>query len=159
MLLTFIYKNASVVISRVLKKTTTATRKWNNYQYYYGLIDSDILQLQGHDQVFSGKLHVFCTFYPRFLYVPLVSYLRYLKRRAMSMSNEGRSYRSYLLRLWESKSRGKGTWRASLQDPHTGKRKGFASLRDLFTFLEEETGHRVRDQTTPNADEKGGDAE
>ena len=75
------------------------------------------------------------------------------------MNREQGRYLSYLLRLWQSESRGEGSWRASLEDPHTGERKGFANLRALFTFLEQETGHRVRDQTIPNADEKGGDTE
>ena len=72
--------------------------------------------------------------------------------------NKGQgSYRSYLLRLWETKSSGERVWRASLQDPHTEECKGFASLTDLFTFLEQEIGERAPGQTTPNADEKGGD--
>ena len=68
-------------------------------------------------------------------------------------------YISYLLRLWQTKSGGERVWRASLESPHTGERKSFASLADLFTFLEQETGPRAGGQTTPNADEKGGDAE
>ena len=75
------------------------------------------------------------------------------------MSKEQRSYLSYLLRLWQAKSGGERVWRASLESPHTDERKSFACLRDLFTFLEQETGHRVRGQTTPKASEKGGDAE
>ncbi len=75
------------------------------------------------------------------------------------MSGEQRSYLSYLLRLWQTKSGGELVWRASLESPHTGERKSFASLTDLFTFLEQEIGHRAPGQTTPNADEKGGDAE
>ena len=75
------------------------------------------------------------------------------------MSKEEGSYLSYLLRLWQTESVGEGIWRASLEDPHTRERKGFANLTDLFTFLEQATGHRARDQTTPKADEKGGDTE
>ena len=74
------------------------------------------------------------------------------------MSGEQR-YISYLLRLWQTMSGGERVWRTSLESPHTGERKSFASLTDLFTFLEQEIGHRVRDQTTPTTDEKGGDAE
>ena len=69
------------------------------------------------------------------------------------------SYLSYLLRLWQAKRGGERIWRASLESPHTGERKSFATLTDLFAFLEQETRHRARDQTTPNGDEKGGDAE
>jgi hypothetical protein len=42
---------------------------------------------------------------------------------------------SFLLRLWKIQSDGKWTWRASLEFPYTGKRKGFASLMELFLFL------------------------
>lgn len=54
-----------------------------------------------------------------------------------------RQYLSYLLRLWQA-SRGDPPrdpplWRASLESPQTGVRLGFASLRDLCAFLEEET--------------------
>ena len=75
------------------------------------------------------------------------------------MTRQQRSYISYLLRLWQAKSGGKRVWRASLESPNTGQRKGFASLMDLFTFLEQETGHHARDQATSNADEKGGNEE
>ena len=75
------------------------------------------------------------------------------------MSEEQGSYLSYLLRLWKTKSEHERIWRASLQDPYTGERKGFANLKDLFIFLEQETGHRARGHATPNAHEKGGDAE
>ena len=74
------------------------------------------------------------------------------------MSRE-QGYLSYLLRLWQTKSGGEWVWRASLESPHTDERKNFASLTDLFAFLERETGHRARGQTTPKASEKGGDAE
>ena len=65
--------------------------------------------------------------------------------------NKEQRYLSYLLRLWETERGGEGIWCASLQDPHTGERKGFASLKDLFTFLEEEIG-RARDQPTAKGD-------
>ncbi len=46
-------------------------------------------------------------------------------------------YRSYLLRLWRVETPGL-CWRASLEDPHTGERIGFASLEQLFAFLMEQ---------------------
>jgi hypothetical protein len=54
-----------------------------------------------------------------------------------SMSDPStKQYRSYLLRLWcEAPDR---RWRASLEDPQTGKRIGFASLEQLFAFLMEQ---------------------
>lgn len=45
-------------------------------------------------------------------------------------------YRSYLLRLWREESERR--WRASLEDPQTGKRMGFAGLEQLFAFLMEQ---------------------
>jgi hypothetical protein len=44
-------------------------------------------------------------------------------------------YRSYLLRLWQTSQ----AWHASLDDPHTGKRLGFATLEQLFAYLMEVT--------------------
>ncbi|MBI5878292.1 MAG: hypothetical protein HZB53_11635 [Chloroflexi bacterium] len=46
------------------------------------------------------------------------------------------TYRSYLLRLWRAETLGQG-WRASLEDPRTGERIGFASLEQLFAYLME----------------------
>jgi hypothetical protein len=40
-------------------------------------------------------------------------------------------YFSYLLRIWREGAR----WRASLHDPHTGERVGFATLDDLVKYL------------------------
>jgi hypothetical protein len=58
-------------------------------------------------------------------------------------------YLSYLLRLWQE---GSGSpqgdapmWRASLERPQHGERLGFATLPDLFAFLEKETGSRSGD--------------
>jgi len=54
-------------------------------------------------------------------------------------------YLSYLLRLWWEGGEGEASgakgrvWRASLESPHTGERKGFASLEDVFEFLREQT--------------------
>jgi len=48
-----------------------------------------------------------------------------------------KKYRAYLLRLWRSETLDQG-WRASLEDPHTGERIGFASLEQLFAFLMEQ---------------------
>ena len=59
-------------------------------------------------------------------------------------------YVSFLLRLWRVSDEGKsqpGTkkaeWRASLENPHTGERKGFTDLDELFSFL------RARTEATP----------
>lgn len=47
-------------------------------------------------------------------------------------------YHSYLLRLWCAGQAEVGCWQASLDDPHTGERIGFASLEEMFTFLIEQ---------------------
>jgi hypothetical protein len=60
----------------------------------------------------------------------------------------GKAYLSFLLRLWRVRQNGPDVWRASLEDPRTGKRRGFADLELLITFL--------RDQIT--GEEQGGDA-
>ncbi len=44
-------------------------------------------------------------------------------------------YRAYLLRLWDANPRGPPAWHASLEDAHTGERRGFADLEQLLAFL------------------------
>ncbi|UCC85561.1 MAG: hypothetical protein JSV81_11895 [Anaerolineales bacterium] len=60
------------------------------------------------------------------------------------MSEEKRAYKAYLLRVWESSDKGKRLWRASVESPGTGERRGFASLEALFAFLKEQTGSAPR---------------
>jgi len=47
-------------------------------------------------------------------------------------------YQSYLLRCWQEcdKATDNPIWRFSLEDPHTGKRRGFTTLLDLANALE-----------------------
>lgn len=54
-------------------------------------------------------------------------------------TREQSDYLSYLLRLWRV-SEEETAWRVSLESSHTGERKGFASLDDLFSFLRGQTG-------------------
>jgi hypothetical protein len=55
---------------------------------------------------------------------------------AQIMRTEQSSYRAYLLRLWLADLEVTGAgWRASLEDPHTGERLGFAGLEQLFAYL------------------------
>jgi hypothetical protein len=71
---------------------------------------------------------------------------------------ERRDYLSYLLRLWRVGGDGgthreeEAVWRASLESPHTGERRGFASLHELFAFLEAEVS---LDPLPSRTDEKG----
>jgi hypothetical protein len=53
---------------------------------------------------------------------------------------EAGGYFAYLLRLWRETDGGTARWRASLQDPHSGKKLGFAHLDELVAFLRERTG-------------------
>ena len=73
------------------------------------------------------------------------------------MSEERRRYVSYLLRLWQTQDRGESAWRASLESAHTGERLGFASLAELYAFLQQETAP-VDDEDEPRA-QAGDDVE
>lgn len=65
-------------------------------------------------------------------------------RRGSMAPGKPPGYLSYLIRLWQVDSGGGGAggtaavWRASLQDPRSGERVGFANLDDLFDFLRRE---------------------
>ena len=43
-------------------------------------------------------------------------------------------YQAYTLRLWQVDEQ--GGWRATLYNPHTGRRQSFASCEQLCTFLQ-----------------------
>ena len=49
-------------------------------------------------------------------------------------------YCAYLLRCWQEPGSGPGplVWRFSLEDPHTGERRGFATWERLLAFLQAE---------------------
>jgi hypothetical protein len=53
---------------------------------------------------------------------------------------EDQDYHSYLLRLWRVTSARETTWRASLENPHTGECSGFPSLEALFRHLQDQIG-------------------
>jgi hypothetical protein len=53
--------------------------------------------------------------------------------------NKPLRYLSYLLRLWQTNDQGQPVWRASLESPGSRERLGFASLDELFKFLETQT--------------------
>ncbi len=57
---------------------------------------------------------------------------------AKSMAGGRRPYLSYLLRLWLVDGDGP-VWRASLEDPTTAERHGFATVEKLIAFLLAET--------------------
>lgn len=56
-------------------------------------------------------------------------------------------YRAYLLRLWQAESSGRAVWRASLEDSHTGERRGFATISDLVAFLKDQTYMDLEEST------------
>jgi hypothetical protein len=47
-------------------------------------------------------------------------------------------YRSYLLRLYRVRKRGKNSWRASLHAPQGSEPLHFAGLSEMVAFLEQE---------------------
>jgi hypothetical protein len=53
-----------------------------------------------------------------------------------AMTGEKQRYLSYLVRLWRTSSNGEQIWRASVESPGSGRRQGFSSLQELFSFLE-----------------------
>ena len=55
------------------------------------------------------------------------------------MTTEQQRYLAYMLRLWQVSSDRDPIWRASVESPHSGERRGFANLELLFAFLEEKT--------------------
>jgi hypothetical protein len=56
------------------------------------------------------------------------------------MTDREWDYLAYLLRLWRAGTGEGGGWRASLQDPYTGERIGFACLDDAVAYLRERMG-------------------
>jgi hypothetical protein len=55
-------------------------------------------------------------------------------------AEEQGDYQSYLLRLWRVSDDEEPTWRASLQSSRSGEQVGFESLKELFEFLQVQTG-------------------
>jgi hypothetical protein len=62
-------------------------------------------------------------------------------------------YRAYLLRCWQERSQNPDSttvWRFSLEDPHTGQRRGFASFEALIAALRTELSD---DEVQPSLDD------
>jgi hypothetical protein len=66
------------------------------------------------------------------------------------MKNRRQNYLSYLLRVWRTGSDKDGVWLASLTNPFTGEQLGFASLKELLSFLQS----RVDDEEQQAAGEE-----
>jgi hypothetical protein len=73
-------------------------------------------------------------------------------------TGEAPYYISFLLRLWQETDAGRAPlWRASLEHPQSGERRGFASLMELFHFLWRETaGECTSDDSSTRTREGGG---
>jgi hypothetical protein len=69
------------------------------------------------------------------------------------MTKSQQRYLSYLLRLWQTSDGRKQIWRASLESPASGERQGFASLKDLFDFLQTQT--ELKDEEICDQDAQG----
>lgn len=67
------------------------------------------------------------------------------------------TYLALLLRFWRVDSGGQSVWRASLEDAHTGERRGFSDLLALQgflqTLLEAHSGDEIEttDHPAPNS--------
>ena len=71
------------------------------------------------------------------------------RQPASAMANEQRRYAAYLLRLWRVNDAEPPVWHASLEDPHTGERIGFANLMSLYAFLEDQcAGDQEHDRSS-----------
>jgi hypothetical protein len=58
-------------------------------------------------------------------------------------------YHSYLLRMWQTRDGKERAWSASLEQPGTQERRGFATLDDLFDFLRDQTAPRPGQANSP----------
>ena len=94
-------------------------------------------------------LHAYHTFFTRSGGILVLHMLRKGRpgRNAISavepatvVTKERRPYMAYLLRVWQVQGKEGPSWRASLENAHTGERRGFASLEELFDFVREQTG-------------------
>ena len=55
-------------------------------------------------------------------------------------------YQAFLLRLWREDDL--SGWRASLENPHTGKSVGFPSMQHLFAYIEKQIEEKgIEDRT------------
>jgi len=54
------------------------------------------------------------------------------------MTDQSPHYMAFLLRLWRVDEVDGVQWRASLEEPNTGERRGFADIDRLCAFLEEQ---------------------
>jgi hypothetical protein len=68
-------------------------------------------------------------------------------------------YCAYLLRCWQEQSFvhvGRTVWRFSLEDPHTGERRGFATWEAVVAFLKAELRDEVGGAQDGSSDREAG---
>ena len=68
-------------------------------------------------------------------------------------------YCSYLLRCWQERGRLQGgatAWRFSIEDPHTGQRRGFATFEAFIAFLQQDLFDETPNATVARGDRHGG---
>ncbi len=68
------------------------------------------------------------------------------------MTDDRQPYQAYLLRLWRVNTGRSRVWHASVEDSRTGERQGFADLRGLLVFLEEQTENADRGSVCEKGD-------
>ena len=67
------------------------------------------------------------------------------------MPHQHANYLAYMLRLWQAGQSETGpVWRAVIESPHTGERRVFANLPDLFAFLLEKSEQNTSDLNLKN---------
>ena len=65
--------------------------------------------------------------------------------------DDRRQYRSFLVRIWGTAHGDTWTWRASVEDVRTHAHWNFATLDQLYAFLEAQTRGAGRDDSPPPA--------
>jgi hypothetical protein len=105
--------------------------------------------MPAHSMQPSRLVHVFVAFLARSAsMLGMTQYYGAAMGNAAGESGQKHGYLAYMLRLWWDGAE-EGEWRASLEDPHTGERTGFASPEALLAFLRHRIhpGRRDREQT------------
>ena len=67
------------------------------------------------------------------------------------MDDRQRQYRSFLVRIWGTAHGDTWTWRASVEDVRTHARWNFATLEQVYAFLEAQTRGAGREDSPPPA--------
>lgn len=63
-------------------------------------------------------------------------------------------YHALLLRIWRVEGEGQRRWRASIENAHSGERRGFSDLAALLAYLEALLESRPPEAARPTVAEK-----